>query len=274
MDAQGSGSGFDAALKALEDLETDVAQARETSPAPAVIEAAIEPAIEAAAEPSVTTGSIDAIAPIELGFAADDALETEIVAEAPAPAPAPVPHAPKPVEIAVTAVEPKPVAIAEEGEPASVATPAPAGHAAEPAAPKRSKLVTIAVGLGLFSSIVSAAGLVVVSRTVVSASLVVADARERAAEMKKVGTLVHELETIRARQQILLQRQEAAAAVAPVTSQDLDQRFGELREGLVARDQSKAMLDLVHDGQSQLNETMGAIGAKISRIETKIDAKH
>lgn len=259
MDAQtGSSSGFDAALKALEDLETDVAQARESAPAPA------------------------AIAPGPVGIAAIEAIdfadEVETPAATPEPA-APAAIAPAPVELAVTAVEPEAVAPVAEAveEPASQPI-APADHAppvvAVAAPAKRSILPTLAVGLGLFSSIVSAVGLVVVSRTVVSASLVVADARERQAELKKVGTLIHELEGMRARQQILLQQQEAAVAKAPISTQDLDQRIGELRDALIKRDQSAAMIATVHEGQSQLNDTMTAIGAKVSRIEDKMDGRH
>ena len=263
MDAQTSGgTGFDAALKALEDLETDVAQARDAAPAPV----AATPAIEG-------IGAIEGI----------EAIDFDIVAESPAPpAPAPAPalevEAPTP-DLRVIAVDPAPSAVvAPQPEPLPSAAAGPVAAqavvSATPPVAKRSKLPAIAVGLGLFSSIVSAVGLVVVSRTVVGASLVVADARERGEQMKKVGILIHDLEALRAREQVAIHRQEAVAAAAPITAQDLDKRLDSLRESLAARDQTKAMIDRINDGQSQLNETLVSIGAKVSRIEAKIDAKH
>jgi hypothetical protein len=52
-----SGKGFDAALKALEDLETSVAQAREDKPAPPPAEPAA--AVEAAPAAAITAVPID-----------------------------------------------------------------------------------------------------------------------------------------------------------------------------------------------------------------------
>lgn len=247
MDAQGSATGFDAALKALEDLETDVAQARE----------GLSPSIA----PVGGIAPIEAIEPIE---AAAPIAPVEVAAE-PQAEPQGEPGSAMAEAIVPATVEAAPQPVAEA--PVAAAMPAAATAPA-----KKSKLPALAVGLGLFSSVVSAVGLVVVSRTVVSASLVVADARERAEEMKKVGVLIHDLEAIRVRQQALLQRQEAAAASPLLTAGDLDQRMTKLDQSLAARDKSQTMMAQVNDGQNQLNATLIAIGTKVSRIEDKITA--
>ena len=282
MDAQRSsisGTGFDAALRALDELESDVALTRESAPAPV----AIAPAI-------------GAIEMIDFDLASDDI--------APEPVSAPAPSAPDvrtaaPVELIALDLDldldldlgptPPPRAeiaappVPQPAEPAHVETlslpidAAPAGPlAAQPAAvpAKRSILPALAVGLALFSSVVSAVGLVVVSRTVVGAALVVADARERQEQMKKVAVLVHDLEAIRTRQTELLHRQELAAAAPLLTTKDLETGFAELQRGMIERDQSKAMLAMVHEGQSQLNDTLVSIGNKATRIEAKLDNQH
>ncbi len=239
MDAtSASGTGFDAALKALEDLESDVAQARDSVSAPAAAPA--------------------------LGIAFSDVAEKSAQLH---PEPA----------IAVVAVDPDPVAEAAvesapvvEADPIEAATPAPAIAPVVSAPAKRSILPGLAVGLGLLSSAMAGAGLVVVSRTVNEAALVVADARERQAQASQVAHLLDEMKLLYARQLALLDRQQAAIAAAPLSAAELDARFALLKGERGKSDQSAQTLKTVHEGQNELNQTLTSIGMKVSRIEDKL----
>lgn len=243
-----SGKGFDAALKALEDLETSVAQAREDKPAPPPAEpaAAVEPAPAAA---------ITAVPIVEVEEA-PSAPDVEAAAASPQPAPQDEPAA-------------EPVAVAP---PAPLPTPDPAPVAvASASAPSRGGMFgRVAIGLGLVSSLVSAAGLVIAERTIMSARLVVADARERQAQLESATRLVHDLRIVRDRQVELLKAQQAQLASAPVTSAELQHRMENLQKGLLERDPLTQVVRAVREGQAATNVRLNEFERKMDRIEAAI----
>nr|WP_047169460.1 hypothetical protein [Sphingomonas sp. Y57] len=238
-----TGKGFDAALKALEDLETSVAQAREDKPA--------EPA--PAAEPAATT-AITAV-PI---------VEAEERPSAPDAEPAPPLPAPQeePAEGA-TAVAP--------AAPLPPPIPAPVAIAAVPQ--RGGMLGRVAIGLGLASSLVSAAGLVIAERTIMSAQLVIADARERQAQLESATRLIHDLRIVRDRQVELLKAQQAQLASAPVTSAELQHRMENLQKGLLERDPLTQVVRAVNEGQVTTNARLNEFERKMDRIEAVIGGR-
>lgn len=245
MDATASGNGFDAALKALEDLETSVAETRDAQPAaappsepvaigPIAFGEGEEPA--AAAITAVPAAEADPVIPP----AAISAPAPELVVEATA----------DPVETAPPVVE-APVAVAVAAQPA-----APSG--------RFGKLV---VGLALLSSILSAAGLVVAERTIMSAQLVVADARERQHQLEQSTKLIQDLELVRDKQVELLKAQQAQLAAAPVSSDELQHRLEVLQGALAQRDPVNDVVTAIRSGQADTNARFNEIGMKIERLE-------
>ncbi|ATE64436.1 hypothetical protein [Rhizorhabdus dicambivorans] len=247
--AASGGNGFDAALRALEDLETSVAQVREDGrddKGPAAVTATVPPA-----EPVLPPTSVLAFSD---GDPADEpvAIAAVPLAEAdPAPAPA---HQAEPTEPQAAA-------------PAPVPATAPAVEA--PAA--RSGLWTkVAIGLGLASSAVSAAGLVIAERTIMSARLVVADARERQAQLAQANRLIQDLQLVRDRQVELLKAQQAQLASAPVSSAELQHRMEVLQEGIMKRDPVNQVIEAIRAGQSDNNARVNELGTKIDRLEAAL----
>ncbi|MHA3794777.1 hypothetical protein [Rhizorhabdus wittichii] len=237
-----SGKGFDAALKALEDLETSVAQAREDKPAPPPAEPA--PAVEPAPAAAITA------VPIVEVEEAPSAPEAEAAAPPPQDEPAAEPVAVAP-PVPLPAPAPEPVAIA----------PAPA---------RGGMFGRVAIGLGLVSSLVSAAGLVIAERTIMSARLVVADARERQAQLESATRLVRDLRIVRDRQVELLKAQQAQLASAPVTSAELQHRMENLQKGLLERDPLTQVVRAVREGQAATNVRLNEFERKMDRIEAAI----
>ena len=258
-------TGFDAALKALEDLESDVSRQQ----APVSPGVSTGPAIEIDDEDPLAAMAAATLAELSLDLVPtprsasselcdlDAALAATMAEVALAPA-IPVSYAPTPTPASVA-----PVSVAAPAEPVVHVVAAPA---------KPHVLLTAAAGMGVFASLLSVIGLVVTSRTVAQASLVVADARERQHQMVQVGDLLHDLDRIRARQLELLQRQQAAVTSTPATKAEMDRSFDALRADLGSRDPNSQILSAVRDGQNELNDRMSAIGMKVSRIEAALGA--
>lgn len=259
-------SGFDAALKALEELESDVIRQPAPTPGP-VIEIDDEDPLAAMAAATLAELSLDLASAPAHSNANDvcdlDAALAATMAEVAAAPAAPIPNTPAPAPVA------PPIAAAP-----SAAPPAPVVQVvAAPAKPHY--LLMVAAGLGVFASLLSTVGLIVTSRTVAEASLVVADARERQHQMAQVGDLLHDLDRIRARQLELLQRQQAAVTTTPATKAELDRAFDALRTDIGSREPNKELVSLVNDGQNELADRMSAIGMKVSRIEAALGgARH
>lgn len=282
MDATSSSSdnGFDAALKALEDLETSISQGQEdnaANAAPADLggidldQLVAESMASAAAEPVVPPAVAAVVAPVD-------------------PAPAPGPSFVSPALV----VSPG-IAFAEEEERSPtmavdalpdidalvtqlppiappVTVPAPADGEAEAAPPVRAGARTglwtkVAIGLGLLSSVVSAAGLIIAERVVSSASLVVADARERQHQLEQANKLIADLQLVRDKQIELLKAQQAQLASAPVTSEELQHRMEALQAGLIQRDPVRDFIQAVRESQTATNSRFQEVGMKLERIE-------
>jgi hypothetical protein len=128
----------------------------------------------------------------------------------------------------------------------------------------------VAIGLGLVSSLVSAAGLVIAERTIMSARLVVADARERQAQLESATRLVRDLRIVRDRQVELLKAQQAQLASAPVTSAELQHRMENLQKGLLERDPLTQVVRAVREGQAATNVRLNEFERKMDRIEAAI----
>lgn len=327
-------SGFDAALKALEDLETSVAQTQDVpvvkaaSAAPVAISAedlgdaalkALEdldlgvsaaPAASAAAiavdddalgdaalkaledlENIVLPSAPAAMSDADLGDAALRALEdleslTQQGSGGPSIAFSDVALGGD--NVAITAV---PFADMEQLLPSVSASDTLALAAAaameattppKPAAAPASRLSRIrlpradglfgkiAIGAGLISSVVSAAGLVVAERTIKSAELVVADARERQHQLERANKLIEDLEIIRARQVQLLRAQQAQAISDPVTSAELHHQMEVLQNRLVERDPLNDVVQAIQVGNVASNARLTEFGRKIERVEAAL----
>ncbi|MES2498873.1 MAG: hypothetical protein V4618_22380 [Pseudomonadota bacterium] len=295
-----SGSGFDAALRALEDLETSVAQAREDTPVPL----AVEPAPAIAADP-IGTPIVDPVAGIAplvvaepvsvstdaLAFSDDEAPAAVIVAVpvtpiavapltpaadvavGPLPAPAALTGAAFTSALDAVAIAPTPKPGDPHAAPAAAAGAASAPKAAI-AAPSRSGLLgKVAIGLGLVSSVVSAVGLVIAERTIMSAQLVVASARERQEQLESANRLVRDLRIVRDKQVELLKAQQAQLASAPVSSAELQHRIQVLQEGLLARDPLTEVVVAVREGQAMTNARLNVFEKKMDRFETVMSGR-
>lgn len=265
-------NGFDAALRALEDLETSVAQARDEKPAAvdATPAAAATIGFSDAGDAGAST-AITAVPVAEL----EELIASGVLQPSPEPAPAlaatAAPAASAPAFVTSPMVAPLPVAESPVAAPANPVGPdsAPAADAAEPVrpAPASGRLARIAVGLGLVSSIVSAAGLVIAERTIMSAHLVVADAREKQRQLETATQLIRDLRVVRDQQVALLRAQQAQLASAPVTSAELQHRMEALQAGLLERDPLTAVVRAVNEGQLSNNQRFTEIARKLDRLE-------
>lgn len=248
-------NGFDAALRALEDLETSVAQGREDKPA---VAGTVAPAPVAAApsviapvvEPVLATASVLAFDESEPDDQAVAIAALPIAETAPGQ---PVPPLAFPIETPAAEHAPAPAA----ATPAAVAAPAAAG-----------RWTKVAIGLGLASSVVSAAGLIIAERTIMSAQLVVATARERQEQLEHAAKLIHDLEIVRDRQVELLKAQQAQLASAPVTSAELQHRMDVLQEGILKREPVTQVIEAIRASQADTNSRLGDLGMKIDRLES------
>lgn len=254
-------NGFDAALRALEDLETSVAQGREDKPA---VAGAVAPAPVAAA-PSAIAPVVEPVLPVASVLAFDESEPDDDlpVAIAALPIAETTPGQPAP-PLAF------PIETAAAAEHAPVPAPAPAAAApvAAVAPAAAGRWTKVAIGLGLASSVVSAAGLIIAERTIMSAQLVVATARERQEQLEHAGKLIHDLEIVRDRQVELLKAQQAQLASAPVTSAELQHRMDVLQEGIMKREPVTQVIEAIRASQSDTNSRLGDLGMKIDRLES------
>jgi len=250
-----NGSGFDAALKALEELDATPATTGFVAPvpgnpAPSILAFDDEPqedeavSVEPASDPGAATPkaqpieaeavALEPAAPEKAGAECDN---VQFLAEEP--------QKPGPVDSSVVPVL------------APIAAAAPVG-----------RLAKAAIGLGLFSSVLSAAGLIVAERTIMSAELVVADAREKQQQVDHATRLIKELEQLREKQTRLLAQQQLQAASAPVTSSELQHRMDALQAGLLARDPVNKVAEAVNSSKAENNARFYELGMKMARIET------
>ena len=244
--ASADGHGFDAALKALEELETSVVQTRDEKP---VVAVAISP------EPA---SAIDFSEPAGTAAEANDPVE--IVALPPFD-----------VHEVTGSVD------AAAGAPVEAPVARPSPEAATPAAPPAGtgpgRWARVTVCLALFSSIVSAAGLIVAERTIVSARLVVADARERQQQLEQANRLIDDLRLVRDRQIELLRAQQAQLAATPVTSAELQHRMEALQAGIIQHDPVNDVVKAIQQGQADTNARFAEFAMKMARVEAAIDRR-
>lgn len=287
MDATSSSSdnGFDAALKALEDLETSISQGQEETASPAAAADLGGIDLDQLVAESMASAAATAVVaePVPPSSAASVAASVD-------PAPVPGPSFVPPALVVAPGI-----AFAEEEEraptmavdalpdiealvtqlppiaPTATAT-APAVGESEPAPNARKDAraglwTKLAIGLGLFSSVVSATGLIIAERVVSSASLVVADARERQHQLEQANKLIADLQLVRDKQIELLKAQQAQLASAPVTSEELQHRMEALQAGLIQRDPVREFVQAVRESQMATNSRFQEVGMKLDRIE-------
>jgi hypothetical protein len=231
-----SGNGFDEALRALEDLETGGA-----SPRP-----------DAAVAPMAPTSGMS------IGLAEID-IEEEVAAIAASPL----------AEIQPQFHEPASPPHQAAAEPAPTVTP-PAPGPVSAGTAGAGKFGKVVVGLALFSSMVSTAGLIVAERTIMSAQLVVADARERAHQLEMANKLIRDLELVRDKQIELLRQQQIQAASAPVTSAELQHRMQALQAGLVERDPLNRVAEILQARSVADAARFNDLGVKLARVEAAL----
>lgn len=234
-----SGNGFDEALRALEDLETGG-----VSPRPDAAAAPVAPM-------APTSGMSIGLVEIEIEDEAA-AITTSPLAE---------------IQPQLHELASPPHQAAAEPAPA-VTPPAPAPVSAATAG--AGKFGKVVVGLALFSSIVSTAGLIVAERTIMSAQLVVADARERAHQLEMANKLIRDLELVRDRQIELLRQQQIQAASAPVTSAELQHRMEALQAGLIQRDPLNRVAEILQARSVADNARFNEFGQKLARVEAAL----
>lgn len=144
------------------------------------------------------------------------------------------------------------------------------------AAPKPTRWMTLlpvaACCLATVASSASVAGLIVASRTVARASLVVADARERQEQLAEVGKLVAEVRGIRQRELAAMARLERMAGAKPVTTDDLKHVMDAFKANFERHQPENTALGLVRDGQAELAERIGQISIKLSRVEERLNS--
>ncbi|RVT94646.1 hypothetical protein [Sphingomonas crocodyli] len=250
MDAGTPTQGFDEALKALEALEEDVLREKTIMPKPQD-----EPALG-----------------ISLGDPCDTDSDTAIEAEAPVQGePAETPAVEDALEAATaeSLAQVSPVAEAPAEPKAQPVVKAPNPPAA---ASKLGLLPVAAAGMGVFASLLSVVGLIVASRTVAEASLVVADARERQAQMVQVGKLVSDLEKVRTKQIELLVLQKAAVEAAPLSKGELNASMDALRLDLADKREDDPLLRQLRDGQNELANMLGTIATKVTRRDPAVES--
>jgi hypothetical protein len=247
MDNVGSAgdAGFDAALKALDELESNaVPVSAPSSP----LSVAIPPILDIFDAVEITPVALVVAAPAGV----DDELESMVNASL--------------ATVKVPPAEPTPA-------PISPATSGPVSFSA-PSTPAQSGrpwlLAVMIAGLGVFASLLAVIGLIVTSRTMAHASLVVADARERQQQLAKVGVLVHDLELIRARQIELLQRQQVAATTTPLSSEQFNKSMDNLRIDIGKRGPEAEVLQVVRAGQVDSNQRITELTLKVMRIEAAV----
>lgn len=164
-------------------------------------------------------------------------------------------------------------AVAEAPVLAPVEVAVPVAVQAEPPARMSRVLPLVAVSLAVVASFLSVVGLVVTSRTVAGATLVVADARERQAQLAEVGELVEEVAALRVREQAALERIEQFRAAGAATPTDVNRAIDNLKHDLAKRDPEGGALALVRDGQSELADRIGQISLKLERVEQGLKAR-
>jgi hypothetical protein len=167
----------------------------------------------------------------------------------------------------------------EEEAPEAAAAPLPAGPIAPPepapapVQPVAVKIVPlVALALAVVASFLSVVGLTVANRTVVGASLIVADARERQEQLARVGRLIDEAEALRLREAAALERIERARSGAAATVDDVRRAMDDLKQDLARREDRDGAFGLVRDGQSELAERIGQLSVKLERIEHSLSA--
>jgi hypothetical protein len=257
--ASGGDSGFDAALRALDELQNELPKnADGIAAAPASLAISIDDGLDPLeAMAAATLAEMAADTAASGNIAVMDDLEAALNASM--------------AQISFTqpAFESAPTPAQEEAPPVAVSV---APIVAPP--PSRLRFLPMAaVMLGVFSSFLSMIGLIVASRTIAGASLIVADARERQQQMTEVGKLVRDLDVIRARQLELLRRQQAAASTSVATRDDLHNAMDGIRNDMAKRGPDIEILKMVHEGNAQLAESLAAIGMKVTRIEGALAAQ-
>jgi hypothetical protein len=173
------------------------------------------------------------------------------------------------IEVSEPAVQaPAPVTAEAQPQPQPQSQP-------QPEAPSRGGgiLPIVAASFALFASSVSIACLVVTTRTVSSAALVVADAQERQVQLAEVGELVKQVDALRVREKAALERMAQFSAQGAATPTDVNRAIDNLKQGLAKRDPEGGALALVRDGQSELAERIGQISLKLERVETMLKGK-
>lgn len=166
----------------------------------------------------------------------------------------------------------------EEEVPETAPAPLPIGPIAPPEplpVPDQPSLLTkllpiVAVSLAVVASFFSVVGLVVANRTVVGASLIVADARERQEQLARVGELIGEVDALRAREAAALERIEAMRSSGSATAADVRRAIDDLKRDLAKRDEQGSALGLVRDGQAELAERLSQLSLKLERIEQSL----
>jgi hypothetical protein len=256
-------TGFDAALKALEELESSVVESVQIgvspigiapgSPIDVIEDDGLPMAMAAAA--ALTAGS-------SISTEIED-LEAALNASTAQIAMAPVNPALSFAPSTTPYMSPHVSAV-----PAAVAAPA---VEAIPAKPSRLRFLPIAAAcLGVIASLLSVIGLIVASRTVAGASLVVADARERQQQLVQVGMLLHDLDAIRARQIELLQRQQAAAVAAPLTVDQFNATMDNMQEQFGKHGPDAEIMIAIHQSENEVNQHLNEVSLQMKRIEAMI----
>jgi Holliday junction resolvasome RuvABC endonuclease subunit len=164
---------------------------------------------------------------------------------------------------------------AAEPAPAPVAADAQTDEPEEHAKPARKKLAlqgmipVAALSLAVLASTISAVGTVVASRMVARTNTVLESVEAHQSKMRRLDSLIEEVDGLRQREQLALVRIEQVNAGKPASSLELRSAIGGLQLA-ISRSQSgtsAAALNTIRDGQAELAERMSTIYRKIDRID-------
>lgn len=169
------------------------------------------------------------------------------------------------------------VAAAAAAAAAAAIAHAPAPSAAppsalSPASPQGwvARLPMIAIAVGCFASVISAAGLVVASRTIAHNNTLIAELAGHQAQMRQLETLITEVEALNRSQSAIVTRMERSASIRPLTAGEMHAALANMQSKLGRGEGASGNLTLLRDGQSELAERIGIMYRRMERMDEKL----
>lgn len=129
-----------------------------------------------------------------------------------------------------------------------------------------------AVSLAVFASSVSVIGILVASRMVARTNVVLEQIEAHQGKVRQLDALIVEVDGLRRREQIALERLERLAVGKPATAEEVRAAIGGLQLAM-ARSQaggSMGIMTSLRDAQVELAERISTIYRRVERIDEKV----